>query len=80
VGNSSGLGSNPVATLTISRDGAKTFGNPYPTPIGKIGGFKNRTMWRRLAFGRDNVLDLEVIDPVPRDIAGATLRAVGEAG
>jgi len=32
-------------------------------------------MWRRLGFGRDNVIDLQVIDPVRRDLIGATLKA-----
>lgn len=79
VGQPSGLGSNPVMTLRISRDGGKTFGNPSSAFIGQTGRFKNRTMWRKLAFGRDNVVDVEVIDPVPRDIIGATLKAFGEA-
>lgn len=79
VGQPSGLGSDPVMTLTISRDGGRTFGNRFPAKIGKTGQFKNRTMWRKLAFARDNVVDVEVIDPVPRDIVGATLKAFGEA-
>ncbi len=78
VGNASGLGANPVATLTISRDGGKTFGNRFSTPIGAIGQNKTRAMWRRLALGRDNVLDMEIIDPVPRDIAGASLKAFSQ--
>ena len=79
VGNASGLGSNPQATLTISRDGGQTFGMQWKAPIGKIGETKNRTMWRKLSFARDVVLDLEVIDPVRRDIVGVTLKAASSA-
>jgi hypothetical protein len=75
VGNASGLGSNPQASIAISRDGGKTFGQRWSAPIGQIGQYKTRTMWRKLAFGRDNVVDLEVIDPVKRDLIGVTLRA-----
>lgn len=75
VGNASGMGSNPQAGIAISRDGGKTFGQRWYRSIGKIGQYKNRTIWRRLGFGRDNVIDLEVIDPVPRDLIGVTLRA-----
>jgi hypothetical protein len=75
VGNASGLGSNPQASIAISRDGGKTFGQRWSAPIGQIGQYKNRTMWRKLSFGRDNVVDLEVIDPVKRDLIGVTLRA-----
>ena len=77
-GASSGLGANPQATITISRDGGATFGNPFSAPMGATGQYQNRCMWRRLGFGRDNVVNLEVIAPVNRDISGATLRAFGE--
>ena len=78
-GNASGLGSNPQAALTISRDGGKTFGMRWNAPIGQLGQYKNRTMWRKLGFGRDNVVDIEVIDPVRRDIVGVTLKAFSSA-
>lgn len=79
VGNASGMGSNPQCALRISRDGGNTFGQPWNAPIGKIGEYRTRTMWRRLGFGRDNVVDIEVIDPVPRDLVGATLKAFSAA-
>jgi len=75
VGNPSGMGSNPQAGITMSHDGGKTFGQRWTAPIGQIGQYKNRTMWRRLAFGRDNVIELDVIDPVRRDLVGVTLKA-----
>ena len=78
-GTASGLGSDPQATLTISRDGGQTFGMQWKAPIGKIGETKNRTMFRKLGFARDMVLDLEVIDPVRRDIVGVTLKAASSA-
>ena len=37
-------------------------------------------MWRRLSFGRDNVVQAEVIDPVRRDLIGVTLKAFSSAG
>lgn len=79
VGNPSGMGSNPQAGIQISRDGGKTFGQRWYAPIGQIGQYRNRTMWRKLAFGRDNVIDLEVIDPVKRDLIGVTLKAFSSA-
>jgi hypothetical protein len=78
-GNASGMGSNPVCTLSISRDGGHTFGNRVPAPMGQIGEYRTRTMWRRLGWGRDNVFDIEVIDPVNRDLVGATLKAFSTA-
>lgn len=79
LGKPSGLGSNPQAKLRISRDGGQTFGQQWPSPMGQIGQYKTRTMWRKLAFGRDNVVELEVIDPVPRDLIGVTLKAFSSA-
>ena len=80
MGNASGLGSDPQASLAISRDAGYSFGPRYPVSMGQIGQSRLRAMWRRLGFGRDNVVDLEVIDPVPRDLIGATLRAFSSAG
>ena len=77
-GSASGLGQNPVANLRISRDAGSTFGQQWPASLGQQGQFRNRCMWRKLGFGRDNVVEVEVIAPVNRDIVGATLKALGE--
>lgn len=74
-GTASGLGKNPVANLRISRDGT-TFGQAWPLPMGAIGQYKNRCMMRRLAMGRNNLFEVEVIAPVNRDLIGATLKAM----
>ena len=74
-GNVSGLGTNPQAGISISRDGGKTFNNRSYAPMGAQAQNRTRTLWRRLAFARDSVIDLEVVDPVNRDLVGATLRA-----
>jgi len=79
VGNASGLGAAPQCSLAISRDGGKTFGQRTYRPIGKAGKYKTRTMWRRLGFSRDCVVDLQVIDPVKRDLIGVTLKAFSSA-
>jgi hypothetical protein len=75
VANSSGIGSNPQARLRLSRDGGASYGNVYSMPFGQVS--LNRVMWRKLGFTRDTVAELEIIDPVKRDIVGVTLRAAG---
>lgn len=82
---SAGLGANPQAYFTLSRDGGASLGSVYtggpvgiPAPMGSIGQTRNRTMWRRLGWSRDAVPQIDVIAPVNRDISGATLRAHGE--
>lgn len=79
VGNASGMGFDPQARLSISRDGGQTFGQQFSAPMGKIGQTLNRTMYRKLGFSRDAVFDLEVIDPVRRDLIGCTLKAFSAA-
>lgn len=76
-GNSSGLGTNPLARLRISRDYGATYGAAVTAPMGAQGETLNRCIWRRLGFSRGAVAEIEVIDPVNRDIAGATLKAAG---
>jgi hypothetical protein len=75
VGNQTGQGVKPQAILRISRDAGKTFGNEYPAPLGQVGQYTNRTRWMRLGTFRDGVFEVSVIDPVNRDIVGATLHA-----
>jgi hypothetical protein len=84
-GAPSGLGQNPQAYLTLSRDGGASLGSAYApgpigntAPMGAIGQTRNRTMWRKLSWTRDSVPQVDVIAPVNRDITGATLRASGE--
>jgi len=76
-GQASGLGANPTAQLRISRDYGTTYGQPNLAPMGAIGNYLNRAMWRRLGFSRGAVAEIEVIAPVNRDLVGATLRASG---
>ncbi len=78
-GQSSGLGSNPQCYLKISHDGGYTFGQTWGAPLGQTGQYRTRTMWRKLGWGRDNVVDIQVIDPVKRDIIGVTLKAFSSA-
>lgn len=86
VGQSAGLGANPQAYLTMSRDNGASLGSPYgqiptdsqPAPLCQIGNNMNRTMWRRLGWARQAVAQLDVIAPVNSDIVGATIRAFGQ--
>lgn len=84
-GAAAGLGANPTANLTISRDAGASLGSPYepaptntfPASMGAIGQTLTRTMWRKLGWSRGAVAQLDVIAPINRDITGATLKASG---
>lgn len=71
VGTQTGQGANPMARLSWSDDGAKTWSNEYSKSMGKIGEYKKRMSWRRLGASRDRIFRLEISDPVKRVITGA---------
>jgi hypothetical protein len=73
VGLSTGQGSDPQAMLQVSKDGGHGFGNIRTAPIGAIGEYKARTVWRRLGKSRDWVFDVSVSDPIKVAIVGAWL-------
>ncbi len=78
VGLNSGTWNNPQAKLRVSKDYGSTFGQPRLAPMGAVGNYMNRCIWRQLGFSRATVAEISVIDPVKRDIVGATLRAMSE--
>jgi hypothetical protein len=60
-------GADPLCYLSISRDGGRIFGNSAAAPIGRIGQYNARTIWRKK--GRSGakgqlVFLFEVFDPV----------------
>jgi len=72
----SGLGTDPKASLRISRDGGVNYGSQIVRSIGKAGQYLARAIWRRLSFARDSVIEVSVDAPVNRDVTGATLKAL----
>jgi hypothetical protein len=77
VGLQSGQGQNPQAMLRWSDNGGFTWSNEHWTTIGAAGKYRNRAVWRRLGQAWDRVWEVNVSDPVNRDIIGCTL--FGEA-
>jgi hypothetical protein len=73
VGLNVGQGSSPQAMLRWSNDGGLSWSHEHWRSIGKQGEYKNRAKWNRLGNSRGRVYEVNVTDPVPRDIIGATL-------
>lgn len=73
VGLQSGQGSNPQASLRISRDGARTWSNYYTTSIGAVGQYKNQVEFRRLGIASQMTFEVSISDPVKRAIVGSYL-------
>ena len=71
-----GQGSQPEAMLRWSDDGGHTWSNEHWQPMGAIGQYGYRTIWRRLGMTlklRDRVYEVSGTDPVKIAIMGAEL-------
>ena len=79
VGTATGQGSSPVAALRLSKDGGHTFGTSNYAPMGAVGEYTKRCIWRRLGVGRDIVPEITISDPIKRVITEATLN-IDEVG
>ncbi len=73
VGTQSGQGSNPVCTLEVSNDFARTWSPEYQSQIGSVGTYLWRAIWRKLGFGYSFTFRVSITDPVKRSICGAYL-------
>jgi hypothetical protein len=72
-GLQTGQGSSPQAMIRWSDDGGQTWGNEVWAPIGAAGETRDRAMVFQIGEARDRVYEVNVSDPVSRDIVGATL-------
>lgn len=71
VGLNTGQGSDPQAILAWSDDGGNTWSNEHWRPIGRMGQYTARAIWRRLGSFRNRMFRLTITDPVRRCIVGA---------
>jgi len=75
-----GQGSDPQVMLRWSDDGGHTWSNEHWVSIGRIGGYGQRAIWRRLGMTmklRDRVYELSGTDPVKLVIIDAELLLSG---
>jgi hypothetical protein len=73
VGLQTGQGSAPQAMIRWSDDGGFTWSGEVQVPIGAAGDTRDRAMVMQLGEARDRVYEVNVSDPIARDIVGATL-------
>jgi hypothetical protein len=72
-------GTDPQAMLRWSNDGGSTWSKEHWVPIGKMGKYKNRAIWRRLGQARDRIYEVVITDPIKAVIVSANLNASGSA-
>jgi hypothetical protein len=73
VGLQSGQGSDPVCTLEVSKDGARTWSDPQEKPIGKVGEYQKKVSFKRLGVAEQMTFRLRIAEPVKVAITGSYL-------
>jgi hypothetical protein len=68
-----GYNATPVAWLSWSNDGGRTWSSEYSASLGKQGEYRTRLIWRRLGSPKNRIFRLRIADPVKRVILGAVI-------
>jgi hypothetical protein len=74
VGLQSGQGSNPLVSLQLSKDGARTWSDTYTASIGAVGKYMTKVMFRRLGIAEQMTFRIKISDPVKVAIVGSYLQ------
>jgi YVTN family beta-propeller protein len=70
---------NPKALLSWSVDGGHTWSNDHAAPIGKLGDYMRRVIWRRLGCSRNRIFRIAISDPIKKVLIGAYMEMTGGA-
>ena len=73
VGLQSGQGSNPLISLRVSSDGARTWSDYFTKSIGAVGKYQQEVTFRRLGISQINTFELSTSEPVKITLTGAYL-------
>jgi len=73
VGTQSGDGFNPVVSMQMSKDGARTWSNWMDKSLGKVGKYETKVKFRRLGMAEILTFKIRVTDPVKVNITGSYL-------
>lgn len=73
VGNQEGQGSDPKISLSVSRDGGKTWSQWRSISFGKVGKYNLDVTFRRLGIAKQMTFKIRISDPVKVAICGSYL-------
>lgn len=73
VGLTTGQGSDPTVSLSLSKDGARTWIDAGSATIGAIGEYQTKVAFRRLGIAEQMTFKIRITDPVKIAITGAYL-------
>lgn len=73
VGLQSGQGTNPLVSLALSKDGARTWIDCGTTSIGMVGQYGKKVIFRRLGVAEQMTFKIRITEPVKVAIIGSYL-------
>lgn len=74
VGNLTGEGQDPLISMQLSKDGARTWSNWFTTPIGKVGKYLTKVAFRRLGIAEQMTFKIRISAAVKKALTGSYLR------
>lgn len=74
VGNLTGSGQDPLISLQLSKDGARTWSNWFTARLGKVGEYLTKVTFRRLGIAEQMTFKIRISAPVKKALTGSYLR------
>jgi hypothetical protein len=74
VGNLTGNGQDPLISMQLSKDGARTWSNWFTQRMGKVGEYLTKVVFRRLGIAEQMTFKIRISAPVKKALTGSYLR------
>lgn len=74
VGNLNGAGQNPLISMQLSKDGARTWSNWFTASIGEVGKYLTKVVFRRLGVAEQMTFKIRISAAVKKALTGSYLR------
>ena len=74
VGLQTGQGSNPLISLQLSKDGARTWSSWFTQEMGSVGEYQKKVRFRRLGVADQMTFKIRITEPVKVAITGSYLK------
>ena len=78
VGLQNNQGSDPLVSLQLSKDGAKTWSTSHTHTIGAVGAYQTQVTFRRLGLAQEMTFRIRISEPVKVAIIGSYLAVGGK--
>lgn len=73
VGNLTGSGQDPLISMQLSKDGARTWSDWFTTEMGKVGEYLTKVVFRRLGVAEQMTFKIRISAPVKKALTGSYL-------